>query len=167
MIIVAGKNGLLGKECIRQLSGKYSIYAINRGEELPLNKDVLINCAGYVSFGSITNQSEEEVDKMLDANIKYAWKLSKDFINNGGKHIIHIGSTRSISVAPKKSMYSATKHALLALSRSINIDYEDVNSSIICPGSFSNKDTIQNVIDAIEFVISHPNVQEIILDGQI
>jgi NAD(P)-dependent dehydrogenase (short-subunit alcohol dehydrogenase family) len=64
-------------------------------------------------------------------------------------------------------MYSATKHALLALSRSINIDYEDVNSSIICPGSFSNKDTIQNVIDAIEFVISHPNVQEIILDGQI
>lgn len=167
MIIITGKNGSLGSECIKKLNKKYNIYALERGEQLPEKATILINCAGYVLFGKITDQTEEEVDKMLSANIKYAWKLSRDFINNGGKHIIHIGSTRSISVAPSKCIYSASKHALLALSRSINIDYKTVNSSIICPGSFSKKTTISNVIETIEFVIAHPTIQEVVLDGQI
>jgi len=169
-MILLGKNGTLGQLTYVYLSFKYEVIGLSHNNCFPLPKaDVLINCAGSVLFGKAAELQDEECSNLIDANLTFPWKLSKEFILNGGKHIIHIGSTRSVSAAPNKSMYSATKHALLALVRSINIDYgPDVKASIICPGNFTNGPLqIHHIVDTIEFVIEHPDIQELVIGGQI
>jgi short-subunit dehydrogenase len=169
-ILLLGKNGILGQATFDYLSHKYTTIGLSHNNCFPLPKaDVLINCAGNVLFGKVAELQNKECRELIDANLTFPWRLSKEFILNNGKHIIHIGSTRSISVAPNKSMYSATKHALLALVRSINIDYgPHVKASVVCPGNFTNGPLqTQDVVDAIEFIIEHPDIQELIIGGQI
>jgi len=168
-IIIIGHTGQLGSAVFDRLKNSYNVLVPKDRNCFCLpTADILINCAGKVIFGSVLNLSEEDVEDMLDANIKLAWRASKQFIVNGGKHIINIGSTRSFSTAPFKSIYSATKHAIKALTESIPIDHPTVKSSLICPGNFTNNPLLLNtVVDAVEFAIEHPETKEIICGGQI
>lgn len=169
-IMLIGHTGTLGSALLKKLQKKHNVITMpdkDCSNDLPA-ADILINCAGRVKFGSITELSLEEVEDMVVSNIILPWRLAKEFILNGGKHIINIGSTRSFSVAPNKSIYSATKYAIKALTESIHIDYPEIYASLICPGNFTNnKQLLDTVIDAIEFTIEHPETKEIICGGQI
>lgn len=169
-IILAGYRGKLGSEVLKRLTSirNYNTIPYTNDKDI-FGADVFLNCAGVVTFGSIVDTNDDEYLKLIESNINMPWRVAKSFILNGGKHIINIGSTRSISVAPDKAAYSMSKFALRALTQSINLDYNPrVKASLICPGNFTNGPlSIESIVDAIEFVIEHPDVKELIIGGQI
>jgi short-subunit dehydrogenase len=169
IVLLIGAKGRLGRVVYDRLFSKHSLLLINHEDNEFPKADVLINCAGKVIFGSVTKLEKFEVEDLVQSNIVLPWAIAKKFILAGGKHIINIGSTRSLSIAPNKAIYSATKYALKALSESINLDYEGkTKATLICPGNFTNDNKLlEEVVDAIEFAILHPDTKEIIVGGKI
>jgi NADP-dependent 3-hydroxy acid dehydrogenase YdfG len=144
--------------------------------------DVVINSAGVVLMKSFLEYTSEDMDLVFNTNIKGACLISKTIIpifkKQKGGRIIHLGSTRSFTVAPNKSVYAMSKFALRALNKSINLEFnkDAIYSSMICPGRVdvtgTNPQLVspKDIIQAVEKIISLPsniNVEEIIVGGQL
>ncbi len=61
----------------------------------------------------------------------------KPLIENGGGHIINIGSIAGKSVYPNGNVYCATKFAVDALSKGMMMDFNQKNIKVsqVCPGA--------------------------------
>jgi NADP-dependent 3-hydroxy acid dehydrogenase YdfG len=144
--------------------------------------DAVINSAGIVLLKPFLEYTVDDMNAIFDTNIKGACLLSKAIIpifqNQKMGRIIHLGSTRSFSVAPNKSMYAMSKFALRALNLSINLEFnkDGIYSSMVCPGRVDITGTNpvlvspKDIIQAVEKIISLPNnmnIEEIIIGGQI
>lgn len=138
--------------------------------------DILINNAGLLGeFKDLVYYNEKEIDDIINLNIKGTFLMTQEAValmkNNGGGLIINIGSTRSITGAPNKSLYTMTKFAMRGLTQCINAEYNihNIYSTIICPGSFRTVDT-KEIAKIIEHIIELPkesHIPEIIIGGRI
>jgi len=136
--------------------------------------DILINNAGIVGeFKKITDYSEDEVNTLIDLNIKGTFLMTQksvEIMRRPG-YIINIGSTRSITGAPNKTLYSMTKFALRGLTQSINSEMkkDGIYSSIVCLGSFKTV-PFESIASTIENLINLPvnaHVPEVIIGGML
>ncbi|MDD3803583.1 MAG: SDR family NAD(P)-dependent oxidoreductase [bacterium] len=136
--------------------------------------DVLINNAGIVGeFKKMKDYTEDEIKTMVDINIKGTFIMTQralNYINIPG-YIINIGSTRSITGAPDKTLYSMTKFALRGLTQSINAEMkkDKIYSTIVCPGSFKTV-SAKSISEAIEHLMELPldsHVPELIMGGML
>lgn len=102
---------------------------------------VLINNAGLAAgFDPLQSGDPDDWDRMIDTNIKGLLHVTRAFLprmielNRG--HVINIGSTASHMTYPRGNVYSATKHAVLALTHGINLDVAgtDIRVSSVDPG---------------------------------
>jgi serine 3-dehydrogenase len=89
--------------------------------------DVLINNAGLASgFDNVQDGAVDDWEQMIDTNVKGLLYVSRavlpHMIARGSGHIINIGSMASHQTYPKGNVYSATKHAVLALTEGMNLD---------------------------------------------
>lgn len=134
--------------------------------------DVLINNAGMLGeFKELTEYQEWEVDNLINLNIKGAFYMTQEAIKLMKEGlIINIGSTRSITGAPNKSIYTMSKFALRGLTQCINAEYNPrIYSTIICPGNFQTVST-KEIAKIIKMLIALPkecSVPEIVLGGVI
>lgn len=102
--------------------------------------DVLINNAGIMYYSSIENISHWEFDETFNVNVRGNLWMTQEVLGimkaqkNG--YIINIGSTRAITGAPLKGLYSMSKFALRALTQTIQLEYKEygIKSTIICLG---------------------------------
>lgn len=144
--------------------------------------DVVINSAGIVLMKPFLDYTSEDMDLVFNTNIKGACLISKAVIpffkKQKSGRIIHLGSTRSFTVAPNKSIYTMSKFALRALNKSINLEFnkKGIYSSMVCPGRVditgTNPQLVspKDIIQAIEKIISLPNnmnLEEIVVGGQL
>jgi short-subunit dehydrogenase len=144
--------------------------------------DVVINSVGIVLLKPFLDYTSEDMDLVFDTNIKGACLISQGsipiFKNQNGGRIIHLGSTRSFTVAPNKSIYAMSKFALRALNKSINLEFnkDGIYSSMICPGKVDITGidpqlvSPKDIINAVEKIISLPNntnVEEILIGGML
>jgi len=90
--------------------------------------DVLLNNAGIVKFGLFENVDLAIHHRIVDINLKgclscayYAMKYLKQ---TRGSRIINMSSASSIYGLPDLSVYSATKHALSAMTEALNLEME-------------------------------------------
>jgi NADP-dependent 3-hydroxy acid dehydrogenase YdfG len=89
--------------------------------------DVLVNNAGLaLGLSDLQEGNTEDWDTMIDTNIKGLLYVTRAIaplmtIQNHG-HIINISSIAGKEVYPKGNVYSATKHAVDALSKAMRID---------------------------------------------
>ncbi len=104
--------------------------------------DVLINNAGLASgLDKIQDGHPEDWNAMIDTNIKGLLYVSRQiiplFIEQKKGHIINIGSTASKVVYEKGNVYSASKFAVDALSKSMRIDLLEYGIKVtqISPGA--------------------------------
>ena len=103
---------------------------INNLEGLPAEwkkVDVLINNAGLSQgLDPIDKGSYDDWDTMIDTNIKgllYTSKVVSNWmIANGSGHIINLGSIAGKEVYPNGNVYCATKHAVDALNKGMQMD---------------------------------------------
>lgn len=104
--------------------------------------DILINNAGLaLTSDKVHEASVENWDTMIDTNIKGLLYMTRTVLpgmiaRNSG-HIINIGSIAGHGTYPGGNVYSATKHAVRAISQSIRLDLKGtaIRVSEVAPGA--------------------------------
>jgi 3-hydroxy acid dehydrogenase / malonic semialdehyde reductase len=113
------------------------------------NIDILVNNAGLAAgLDPVHSAATDDWDTMIDTNIKGLLYVSRMIIpwmiEQGSGHIFNIGSIAGKEVYHKGSVYSATKHAVDALTKGMRIDLLQYGIKVtqISPGAveteFSN-----------------------------
>ncbi len=102
--------------------------------------DILVNVAGIVASGSVEQCSEEEWDRSMTTNVKSVFltsKLALPYLRDRHGVIVNISSTVAIKGVANRAVYSASKGAVLSLSRSMAAEYvrEGVRVNCVCPGT--------------------------------
>ena len=107
--------------------------------------DVLLNCAGYVHQGDIMQTSEDDWDFSMDLNVKSMYRTIRAFLPvmlaQGKGSVINMASAASsIKGAPNRVIYSASKAAVIGLTRALAADYvaRGVRFNAICPGTIES-----------------------------
>ncbi|HXW79761.1 MAG TPA: SDR family oxidoreductase, partial [Acidimicrobiales bacterium] len=89
--------------------------------------DVLVNCAGVLTNGTVTETTEDEWDRTIAVNLRGAWLTSKALIpliaSSGGGAVISVAAGAGLRPLPGLAAYAASKAALISLARSIAIEY--------------------------------------------
>jgi len=104
--------------------------------------DILLNAAGFVHNGTVLDCSEDDWDLSFDLNVKSMHRTIKAFLpailSGGGGSIVNISSAAGVfKAAQNRYVYSATKAAIAALTRSVAADFvtRNIRCNAICPGT--------------------------------
>ena len=107
------------------------------------NIDVLINNAGFGTFGKFHKTSWEKEKDMINLHVLNTTHLTKLFLKdmvkkNDGK-ILNIASVAAFQPGPLMSLYYATKAFILHFTEAISNEVKDKNIciSVLCPGQTS------------------------------
>jgi len=109
------------------------------------NIDILVNCAGIFVVKSLDNTKIEDFNKSFEVNVRAPFLLTQKFMHNMVQNewgrIVNIGSSSSYSGFKNTSVYCASKHALLGLTRAIHDEYRTKNIRSFCfsPGSIQTE----------------------------
>jgi short-subunit dehydrogenase len=101
--------------------------------------DVLINCAGFGVFDSFAHASFADLDAMMQTNLYGTVRCIKAFLpqmraRQRGQ-IINLASVAGLLATPNLSFYSATKFALVGMSRALQLELSGsgVHCALVCP----------------------------------
>lgn len=104
--------------------------------------DILFNCAGMVSAGTILDCTEEDWSRAFDLNVTAMYRTAKTalpgMLARGGGVIINISSVASsIKGVPNRFAYGTTKAAVIGLTKAIAADFvtRGIRCNAICPGT--------------------------------
>src|SRR5262245_10188167 len=101
--------------------------------------DILVNCVGWVPQGRVLDCTPDEWRLAFQLNVDSFFHairlvLPRMRAAHSGA-IVNIASLAGLRAAPNRAAYSATKAAVIGLTRSVAIDYEaaGVRCNAICP----------------------------------
>ena len=116
--------------------------------------DILFNCAGIVHNGTILESTDDEWDLAFNLNSKSMYHMIKEvlpvMINKGGGSIINVASVSSSTKGiPSRFIYSASKAAVLGITKSLAADYinQGIRCNAICPGTIQSPSLEQRLSD--------------------
>ena len=114
--------------------------------------DVLFNGAGYVHAGSVLDASEADWDLAFNLNARSQFRTIQAFLPGmlakGGGSIVNIASVAgSVKGVPNRFVYSASKAAVIGLSKSVAADYvtRGIRCNAICPGTVDSPSLHQRI----------------------
>ena len=117
--------------------------------------DILINNAGAATFEHFLDRTEENIDLMMDVNLKGTFNCIKSFVKSGssknlGKSIVNIGSIYGL-VSPdfrvyqegdrrSSEMYGATKAGVIQMTKYFAVELANVGIRVnaVSPGGIFN-----------------------------
>ncbi len=153
----------INKESLKELNGKVNethvldvtnYDAIKRLVSSIKSPDILFNCAGVVHNGTILESNDDEWDFAFNLNSKAMYHMIKEviplMIKNGAGSIINIASVSSSTKGiPNRFIYSASKAAVLGITKSVAADYinDGIRCNAICPGTIQSPSLEQRLIN--------------------
>lgn len=120
--------------------------------------DILVNVAGIMELGPISETPIESLDRQLATNLRAPFALTQaalPHLRESRGAIIFISSMAALAAFPESAAYTATKGAIDALARQLAVELapEGIRVNAIAPGEI---DTPMNT----EFYAEHPEFVE-------
>ena len=101
----------------------------------------LLNCTGLELHGTVVEMPESDWDRVIAANLKTIFLLSKHVIPlmiiGGGGSVVNMSSVQAIATQRDVAAYTATKGAVISLTRVMAVDHgaQNIRVTAICPGT--------------------------------
>ena len=139
-----------------------SLYVLTKNE----NIDILINNAGFGTFGTFTETELTTELEMIDLNIKTVHMLTKMFLKDMKKkdkgYILNVASSAAFQPGPLMATYYSTKAYVLRLTEAIYYELKKENSKVhiscLCPGPV---DTNFNQVAGVSFAVKPASAEEV------
>ena len=103
--------------------------------------DILVNNAGIVEYGDVAEADDAQWDRILQVNLRGVMLCCRHVVPvmlaRGGGAIVNNASINGIRGNYKLAAYSASKGAVVALTRSMALDYgsRGIRVNCVCPGT--------------------------------
>jgi NAD(P)-dependent dehydrogenase (short-subunit alcohol dehydrogenase family) len=103
--------------------------------------DIAVNNAGVAVHKHLTDVTEEEYDRVVGVNLKGAFLGMRhqipQMVAQGGGAIVNMGSVASLTAIDRISVYTASKHGILGLTKSAAMEYggRGVRVNCVCPNA--------------------------------
>jgi 2-keto-3-deoxy-L-fuconate dehydrogenase len=104
--------------------------------------DILFNCAGVVHQGTLMDATEAEWSLAIDLNCRSMFRTMQAFLPGmlarGRGSILNMASVASsLKGVPNRFIYSASKAAVVGMTRSVATDYvtRGIRCNCLCPGT--------------------------------
>ncbi len=140
--------------------------------------DILVNNAGSFVPGTVHNEAEGNLEKMIATNLYSAYHLTRKLLpammknvisNRAGRHIFNICSIASLHAYPNGGAYSISKYALMGFSKNLREELKPYGIKVtsVYPGAvmtdswgdFDNTDgRIMEATDIAAIVLAASNL---------
>lgn len=123
--------------------------------------DVVVNNAGYELRGPIEECTDEEIRAQLETNVLGPLRVVRAVLPGmrakGGGVIVNVSSIAGLVARPFGGAYSASKHALEAVSETLHHELRDdgIRIAVVEPGQFETP-LLSNAVTAAAFDESSP-----------
>ncbi len=102
--------------------------------------NVLVNNSGMVDVRMLHEYSVEQWDRVMNVNVRSMFLSFREayphLVKNKRSYVVNVGSISSFVGQAVTPVYTATKHAVLGLSRNLAVDYaaEGIRCNCVAPG---------------------------------
>lgn len=106
---------------------------------------VVNNAAANPVYGPVVEMDEGVFDKIFDVNVKGALEIARraypSMVERGGGSVINISSVEGITPQPGLGLYSASKAALINLTKVLAREWGEhgIRANAVCPGLIKTK----------------------------
>jgi len=103
--------------------------------------DVLVNSVGIQRYGTVETTSVETWNEVLNVNLRSVFLMAKYAVplmrEHGHGAIVNISSAQATASQQNVVAYTASKGAIVAMTRAMAVDYahEGIRVNSVCPGS--------------------------------
>ncbi|WP_281974848.1 SDR family NAD(P)-dependent oxidoreductase [Halobacillus litoralis] len=144
------KNLLIVQDEIKESGGKAEVLICDISEPASVSEalkqietlDVLINNAGLGIFGDLAGYTEQDIDKMLDTNVKGTLLMTQyalPKLKQSGGRILNIISTAGLRGKKNESIYCASKFAVRGFTESLQKEWakESMSATAVYMGGMN------------------------------
>ena len=101
--------------------------------------DILVNCAGIITRGDITQASDLDFQRTMAINVEAPFRLSRAAIPlmaaQGGGAIVNLASCWGVHPGPNHPVYVMSKAAVASLTQCLGMDHahQNIRVNAVCP----------------------------------
>jgi NAD(P)-dependent dehydrogenase (short-subunit alcohol dehydrogenase family) len=153
VVAISGRRGDMLDALAGQLGGRVHVIAcdiaskeeveglVPAAETAMGHVDILVNNAGVTVPGLVTDQSVEDLDTVLDTNLRAPLLMAREagrrmIARGAGGRIINIGSIGTFRVLPGSTAYCIAKAAIGMMTQCLAHEWarHDITVNALCPG---------------------------------